>query len=82
MCLTQAATVVELLPDELVVDLDGRRAVVTNLLVPDARVGDDVMVGVGSALARLTPPEARRLRELHQSLNDDPSAVAAGSHPS
>lgn len=82
MCLTQAARVVELLPDRLVVDLDGRRVVVTNLLVPDARVGDDVMVGVGSALARLTRPEARRLRELHQALNQDPSAVAAGSHPS
>ncbi|MFL5727306.1 MAG: HypC/HybG/HupF family hydrogenase formation chaperone [Chloroflexota bacterium] len=82
MCLTQAATVVELLPDRLVVDLDGRRAVVTNLLVPDARVGDHVMVGVGSALARLTRPQARRLRELHQSLNQDPSGVAAGSHPS
>ena len=61
MCLTQAARVVELLPDRLVVDLDGRRVVVTNLLVPDARIGDDVMVGVGSALAWLTRPEARRL---------------------
>lgn len=82
MCLTQAATVVELLPDRLLVDLDGRRIVVTNLLVPEARVGDDVMVGVGSALSRLTRPEARRLRELHQSLNQHPSAAAAGSHPS
>lgn len=82
MCLTQAATVVELLPDRLLVDLDGRRIVVTNLLVPEARVGDDVMVGVGSALSRLTRPEARRLRELHQSLNQDSSAIAAGSHSS
>jgi len=33
MCLTQAATVLELRPDELVVDLDGRATVVTNFLL-------------------------------------------------
>jgi len=84
MCLTQAATVLELRPDELVVELDGRAAVVTNLLVPDAAVGDELLVGVGSALARLTPADARRLRELHEALNQPPDhepAVTAGSHP-
>jgi hydrogenase maturation factor len=85
MCLTQAATVLELRPDELVVDLDGRATVVTNFLVPAAAVGDDVLVGVGSALARLTPADARRLRELHEALNPSPNhhpvALAAGSHP-
>lgn len=85
MCLTQAATVLERRPDELVVDLGGRVTVVTNLLVPDAAVGDDILVGVGSALARLNPADARRLRELHAALdpsqNHEPVVTAAGFHP-
>lgn len=83
MCLTQAATVVDVWPDGLVVDLDGRQTVVDNLLVPEAKVGDDVLVGVGRALARLTPGDARRLRELHRTLNQptapEPAVAAAGS---
>ena len=85
MCLTQAATVLELRPDQLVVELDGRATVVSNFLVPDAAIGDEVLVGVGSALARLTPADARRLRELHAALNPsldhESVALAAGSHP-
>ena len=75
MCLTQPATVVALRQDELVVAIDGRRTVVTNLLVPEARVGDDVLIGMGSALAFLEQAEAAELRAaLEAALVDEPAA--------
>lgn len=64
MCLTQPATVLSVRPDELVVDVAGRVQVVSRLLVPDARAGDEVLVGLGRALDILTPEDAARLREL------------------
>ena len=64
MCLTQPATVIEVRPDELLVGLDGRTQIVSNLFVPEARVGDDVLIGLGRALHVLTHEEADRLREL------------------
>ena len=70
MCLTRPGLVVELRPDALVVDLDGQRQQITNLLVPEARLGDEVLVGMGSALAILSAAEAARLREL---LSTDPT---------
>jgi hydrogenase maturation factor len=85
MCLTQAATVLELRFEGLVVDLDGRPTLVDGLLVPDVRVGDEVVVGVGRALARLTPADARRLRELNEALHQptapEPVVIAAASQP-
>jgi hydrogenase maturation factor len=74
MCLSQPARVVELRPDALVVDLDGRRRLVTNLLAPEARVGDDVLVGMGNVLAVLPRDEATRLRELIASLTPTPDS--------
>jgi hydrogenase expression/formation protein HypC len=75
MCLAQPATVVELRQDELVVAIDGRRSVVTNLLVPEARVGDEVLVGMGIALASLEQAEAAELRAaLEAALVDEPVA--------
>ena len=64
MCLTQPATVLEQRPDALIVDLDGQRRLVVSLLVPEARVGDEVLVGMGSALAVLSAADAAALREL------------------
>jgi hydrogenase maturation factor len=64
MCLTRPATVLEVRPNTLVVDLDGRSRVVMSILVPAARVGDDVLVGMGSALSVLPPAESARLRDL------------------
>ena len=77
MCLTQPATVVELRQDELVVAIDGRPTVVTNLLVPEARVGDEVLVGMGTALAFLDQADAAELRAaLAAALVDEPAADA------
>ena len=67
MCLTQPARVVAVSEHDVLVDVDGRRQLVTNLLVPDVRVGDVVVVGLGSVLARLTPAEAASLHELYAS---------------
>ena len=64
MCLTQPATVLSVRPDELVVDVAGRVQTVSRVLVPDARVGDQVLVGLGRALNVLTADEASRLHEL------------------
>jgi hydrogenase maturation factor len=74
MCLSQPARVVELRPDALVVDLDGRRRLVTNLLAPEARVGDDVLVGMGNVLAVLPRDDAARLRELITTLTPSPDS--------
>ena len=61
MCLAIPARVVELKPGELgVVDLDGVRKEISLTIVPDARVGDYVIVHVGYAIGQLDPDEAER----------------------
>jgi hypothetical protein len=60
--------------DELLVEIAGRRQVVSNILVPDARAGDDVLIGMGRALTHLTPAEAAELRLLLA-----PISTAAGT---
>jgi hydrogenase expression/formation protein HypC len=69
MCLTQPGTVIDFDAETLLVDVDGRRQRVANLLVPDARAGDEVLIGMGQALAVLTPAEAAELRELIVTVN-------------
>jgi hydrogenase maturation factor len=61
MCLTEAVRVIETLPDEAVVDRGGRLLTFPNLLAPEARTGDWVLVGMGIVLARLSPEEAAEL---------------------
>ena len=64
MCLTQPATVLARFDNEVLVELDGRNRLVANLVVPDLRVGDEVLVGLGNVLARITDAEAAAAREL------------------
>jgi hydrogenase maturation factor len=64
MCLTQPATVLARFDKEALVEVDGRNRLVANLIVPDLRVGDEVLVGLGSVLARITDAEAAAAREL------------------
>ena len=61
MCLTEAVRVTEALPDEVVVDRGGRLLTFQNLLEPEARTGDWVLVGMGIVLARLSPEDAAEL---------------------
>jgi hydrogenase expression/formation protein HypC len=59
MCLAIPARVVELLGGEqAVVDLGGLRKSISVALVPEARVGDHVIVHVGHALGVLDEAEA------------------------
>jgi hydrogenase expression/formation protein HypC len=61
MCLALPAEIVARLDgDEGLVDLGGVRKVISLALVPEARVGDHVIVHVGHAIGLLDPEEARR----------------------
>lgn len=60
MCLAVPARVLERLPDEQgLVDLDGVKKTISLALVPDARVGDYVIVHVGYAISLLDEAEAQ-----------------------
>ena len=64
MWLTQPATVLARFDNEVLVEIDGRNRLVANLVVPDLRVGDEVLVGLGNVLTRITDAEAAAAREL------------------
>ena len=60
MCLALPARLVErLVDDQAVVDLGGIRKTISIALVPEARVGDYVIVHVGHALGVLDEAEAQ-----------------------
>ena len=61
MCLAIPALLIEMIgADQAVVDLGGIRKQVSTALVPDAVVGDYVIVHVGHAIGQIDPEEARR----------------------
>jgi hydrogenase expression/formation protein HypC len=61
MCLAIPALLIEMIGvDQAVVDLGGIRKQVSTALVPDAVVGDYVIVHVGHAIGQIDPEEARR----------------------
>lgn len=69
MCLAIPARVVERRgDDEAVVDLAGVRKTVSLALVPDAQVGDYVIVHVGHAIGLLDAEEAGRTLALFAEL--------------
>jgi hydrogenase expression/formation protein HypC len=71
MCLAIPARLVELLDaDQAVVDLGGIRKQICITLVPDARVGDYVIVHVGYAIGQIDPEEAQRTLALFGALAD------------
>ena len=79
MCLALPARIVELLPAaEGVIDLGGVRKRISLELVPDARVGDYVIVHVGYALQKLDNAEAERTLALfaEAGLPDDAEEAA------
>jgi len=76
MCLAIPALVVERLDgDDALIDLGGVRKQVSLALVPEAAVGDYVIVHVGYAISRLDPEEARRTLALFAELD----AATAGA---
>lgn len=61
MCLAIPARLTELLgADQATVDLGGIRKQISIALVPDAVVGDYVIVHVGHAIGQIDPIEAER----------------------
>lgn len=61
MCLAIPARLIEVLgAEQAVVDLGGIRKQVSIALVPEARVGDYVIVHVGHAIGQIDPEEAER----------------------
>jgi hydrogenase assembly chaperone HypC/HupF len=61
MCISYPGRVVARTGDDAVVETTGRRRHASTLLVPDAAVGDWVVVGAGSILRRLDPAAAAEL---------------------
>lgn len=61
MCLAIPTQLIELRPGALaLVELGGIRKEISVALVPDAVVGDYVIVHVGHAIGRIDPEEAQR----------------------
>ena len=58
MCLTVLGTVLDREGDEAIVRTDDGLLRCSALIVPEALPGDDVLVGLGAILRRLTPDEA------------------------
>jgi hydrogenase expression/formation protein HypC len=70
MCLAIPALVVERRGDtEALIDLGGVRKQVSLVLVPEAQVGDYVIVHVGYAISRLDAAEAERTLALIASID-------------
>jgi hydrogenase expression/formation protein HypC len=75
MCLALPARIVALhRDDEATVDLGGVRKRISLALVPEALVGDHVIVHVGHALAVLDPQEAQETLRLMAVLREGPTA--------
>ncbi len=80
MCLALPALVVERLDaDQARIDLGGVKKTISLALVPEARVGDYVIVHVGHAIGLVDPAEAERTLALFAELDaaDRAAAVAA-----
>lgn len=74
MCLTFPAEVVALDGLEAVVLTEGRLRRATTLALPDAAVGDRVVVAAGSIIARLDTDEADDIERLVRVAREDEGA--------
>jgi hydrogenase expression/formation protein HypC len=80
MCLALPARVVALIDAETAsVDLGGVRKPVSIALVPEARIGDYVIVHVGYALGLIDPEEAERTLALFAELAAANASTEAGT---
>lgn len=81
MCLALPARVITLLDDaQAQIDLGGVRKTVSLALVPQARVGDYVIVHVGYAIGLVDADEAERTLALFAGMASAPAAPAAEGH--
>jgi hydrogenase expression/formation protein HypC len=70
MCLAVPARIVELAGDQAVVDAMGNRFSARTTLLPEAKVGDIVLVHAGFAIAVVDEDEARKTWALIQELDE------------
>lgn len=70
MCLAIPARIVELQDDRAMVDAMGNRFKAKTTLLPDAKLGDVVLVHAGFAIARVDEEEARKTWELFAEIED------------
>ena len=80
MCLAIPARLVELRADDrAVVNLGGIRKEVSIELVPQAQIGDYVIVHVGHAIGTIDPEEAERTLALFGEMSEMRGAAVAGA---
>jgi hydrogenase expression/formation protein HypC len=70
MCLAIPARIVELEGDNAVVDAMGNRFSAKTTLLPEARLGDLVLVHAGFAISTVDEDEARETWQLIAEIND------------
>lgn len=70
MCLAIPARIVELDEDRATVDAMGNRFAAKTTLLPEAKLGDVVLVHAGFAIARVDEEEAKQTWELFAEIED------------
>ena len=70
MCLAIPARIVELEADNAVVDAMGNRFKAKTTLIPEAKLGDVVLVHAGFAISVVDEEEARKTWELFAEINE------------
>ncbi len=70
MCLAVPARIVELQADRAIVDAMGNRWKARTTLLPDAKLGDVVLVHAGFAISLVDEEEARKTWELFAEIDD------------
>ena len=70
MCLAIPARIVELQADRAIVDVMGNRWKARTTLLPDAKLGDVVLVHAGFAISLVDEEEARKTWELFAEIDN------------
>ncbi len=78
MCVTYPGRVLELDGSFAIVDIEGERRRASLVIAPEARVGDWVIVAVGTVLEVLDPAAADEVRRM---LADESNAGRPGTAP-
>jgi hydrogenase expression/formation protein HypC len=79
MCLAVPARIVELEEDRAVVDAMGNRWKAKTTLLPEAKLGDIVLVHAGFAISQVDEEEARKTWELFAEMENLENASDKGS---
>ncbi len=70
MCLAIPARIVEMQADLAIVDAMGNRFKAKTTLLPDAKLGDVVLVHAGFAISKVDEEEAKKTWELFAEIDD------------